>query len=55
MWPQYAFLGLLCFSAGVQLIKHGDEHPDYNFFMFCISVAIEMWLLIAGGFFKGVF
>lgn len=55
MWPQYLLLALICLSAGVTLAKHGDEHPDYNFFTFALALAIEMAILIAGGFFTGVF
>jgi len=55
MWPQYTFLALLVFAAGINLAKHGDDHPDYNFWTWLIAAGIEMFVLYQGGFFSKLF
>jgi hypothetical protein len=50
-WPQYTYLGLVLFSLGVVVAKHGQPARPHNAFSTMISIGLGMWLLYMGGFF----
>ena len=54
-WPQYTYIGLIIFGLGIGLAKHGQPRGPHNIVTDLIAAALVFWLLIAGGFFQGVF
>lgn len=54
-WPQYTYLVLMFLGLLVSIHEHGKPRSNGNAFSFVIGTAIGASLLIAGGFFKGVF
>lgn len=49
--PQICYIVLITLGLGISLAKHGEPKGDYNFFTTLIAVAIQIGLLILGGFF----
>ncbi len=50
--PQIVLIVLFCLSLGISMAKHGQEETKkHNFFTSLVSVAIEVSILIWGGFF----
>jgi len=54
MWPQYVYLGLVLFGLGFVLSNHGEPQTHYNFFTSLLNTSLALFLLIMGGFFKGM-
>ncbi|MGL4801907.1 MAG: hypothetical protein ACRC18_06550 [Cetobacterium sp.] len=51
-WPQVAMIILLTLGVGINLSNHGEMRNDrYNFWTSMLGVAINVWILRAGGFF----
>lgn len=53
LWPQYVYLGLICFSLGLSIADHGRPRERENAWVSVAAVALSMFLLWQGGFFKG--
>jgi len=51
MWPQLTLLALIVMALTINLIKHGGT-KKYNFWGALVGVAIQLFLLWAGGFFE---
>jgi hypothetical protein len=54
-WPQFTYIALILLGLGVCIAKHGQPRGPHNLVTDLISTALVLWLLIAGGFFQGVF
>ena len=54
MWPQYVYLGLVLFSFGFVVSKHGESRDPYNAWDALIGAGIALFLLYKGGFFNGL-
>lgn len=56
MWPQYVYLGLTFIGLGIVLAKHGEIKTDrrHNFWVSLTLTGVILWILNAGGFFKGM-
>ncbi len=51
--PQICYIVIIALGLGITLAKHGEPKEDkYNFFTSLIAAAIQIGLLILGGFFK---
>lgn len=51
--PQICYIVIITLGLGISLAKHGEPKEDnYNFFTTLIASAIQIGLLILGGFFK---
>ena len=53
-WPQYTYLALVILSLGMSIEEHGNPRKPANAWAAVIGVAVSMWLLYMGGFFKGL-
>lgn len=51
-WPQITFIILFAISGTVTLLNHGKPREPFNFWVWLLAFAIELTLLIQGGFFK---
>jgi len=51
-WPQITVVVLLAMGLGVAAAKHGEPNGNWSFGWALIGVALEVWLLIEGGFFE---
>lgn len=52
LW-QIVYLGLMILGIGITLAKHGEpKEGNYNVIVTIISVAIEIAIVAAGGFFS---
>ncbi len=51
MWPQITMIVLIAMSLTIALIKDGQPRENYSFWTVLISLAIEVEVLYAGGFF----
>jgi hypothetical protein len=49
--PQICYIVIITLGLGISLAKHGEPQGDYNFFTTLIAAAIQIGLLILGGFF----
>lgn len=50
--PQICYIVIITLGLGISLAKHGEPKEDnYNFFTALIGAAIQIGLLILGGFF----
>ena len=50
--PQILYIVILALGLGITLAKHGEPREDkYNFFNTLFGAAIQIGLLILGGFF----
>lgn len=49
-WPQITFISLLAVSFAISAVKHGEARPPYSVWAAAIGVALNVWLLHAGGF-----
>lgn len=49
--PQIIWIALAAATLGISLVKNGESRGTYNFFYCFIGLAIEVWILWAGGFF----
>lgn len=55
MWPQYTIIVIYLLSLGISIGEHGKvETKTQNAFTTLIAVVLHVWLLSAGGFFKGM-
>jgi hypothetical protein len=53
-WPQFLWLFLVVLNLGVHLAKHGEPlTTQYSFGYALARVTFTLWLLWAGGFFRG--
>lgn len=50
--PQILYIVIITMGLGIALAKHGEPQGDYNFFNSLFGAAIQVGLLILGGFFK---
>jgi hypothetical protein len=50
--PQICYIVIITLGLGISLAKHGESQGDYNFFTTLIGAAIQIGLLILGGFFR---
>ena len=51
--PQICYIVIITLGLGISLAKHGEPKEDkYNFFNALIGSAIQIGLLILGGFFR---
>jgi hypothetical protein len=50
--PQICYIVIITLGLGISLAKHGEPQGDYNFFTTLIGAAIQIGLLILGGFFR---
>lgn len=51
-WPQITMVALYALSLGLNLANHGKPRPPYSFWSAAIATAIEIGILVAGGFFS---
>lgn len=51
-WPQIAMIALMAAGGTIYLVKHGEDKGTFNFFTWLVAAALELWILIAGGFFN---
>lgn len=49
--PQICYIVIITLGLGISLAKHGEPQGDYNFFTALVAAAIQIGLLILGGFF----
>lgn len=50
-WPQITMIVIFAMSIGISMVQHGNPQPPKNFWISLLSAAIELGILIAGGFF----
>lgn len=50
-WPQITMVVLLTASMTIHILRHGELQP-YNAPYAAIDLAVVLWLLIAGGYFR---
>lgn len=51
-WPQITLIVLFALGLGLEMAKHGQPQGDHNFWTTAIATALQVGLLIAGGFFN---
>ena len=51
-WPQVIFICLFFGDIVLSFVKAGEQKGEYNPIATIIAVAVEVWILAAGGFFK---
>ena len=55
MLPQIIYLALAFMALGISLAKHGESRSNHNFGLTLLSMAIAIYILWWGGFFKPLF
>lgn len=50
-WPQITMIVLFAIAGTVSIIEHGKPKGNYNMFVMGFSIALELFILIQGGFF----
>lgn len=50
-WPQILMVILLAIDAGVSLAQHGKPRSPHSIWTSLIAIALNVWILSAGGFF----
>ncbi len=50
-WPQITMIVIFAIAGTVSIIEHGKPKGNHSMFTMLISIALEVWILSAGGFF----
>lgn len=50
-WPQITMIVLFAITGTVSLVQHGQPRTPHSFPVMLFSIVIEVWILVAGGFF----
>ena len=50
-WPQITMIVIFAMGLGISMVQHGKPQPPTNFWVRLLATAIDLGILIAGGFF----
>ncbi len=51
-WPQITMIVFMAFAMGVAIAKHGEPKGNHSAGQMLLAVALEVWILYEGGFFR---